>query len=366
VVGGMPQSSGSNPLVCIQRAEYDSIDLGSLLGPLGGLSSFVKKGQRVLLKVNLLSASVPEQAIVTDPRLVRVVAEAVLKAGGTPVVGDSPGGPFTRGTLTRVYRKAGLIDLCEELGIELNFKTGSERIAVSDGKRISSLNLCSFVRDVDVIISLPKIKSHSFQVLSLGVKNMFGVMAGLSKARCHAEFVRRGAFADMLLDVVGVVPPSLSVLDGVVGMMGEGPGASGTPVHVGVVMAAVDPVALDVSVCRMLGVEPVRVPVLRQARLRGLWPEGIGYPLLSPDDVRFEGFVLPKAAEKGVGGRLASRRVPVVGSRCTGCGDCVRICPKGAMRLVGGRAVPDLEKCIRCYCCSEVCVEEAIVLEEIG
>lgn len=353
-------------MVCIQRAEYESIDLEALLAPLGGLSAFVRPGQRVLLKVNLLSASTPDQAIVTDPRLVRVVAEAVLRVGGVPFVADSPGGPFTRGWLMRAYRKAGLVEVCHELGIELNVETGSERVAVPGGRVLSSLNVCSFVKRADVIVSLPKIKTHSFQVLTLGVKNMFGCMAGLSKAGCHGSFPRRAAFADMLLDVVSVVRPSLSIVDGVVGMMGEGPGASGSPVHLGVVAAASDVVALDVSLCRLVGVEPVRVPVLRQARLRGLWPEGIVYPLLRPEDVEVSGFVLPKTAERLAGGRFASRRFPVVGPECSGCGECVRMCPRGAMVLKEGKACADVGRCIRCYCCQEVCPLRAIVLEEIG
>jgi formate hydrogenlyase subunit 6/NADH:ubiquinone oxidoreductase subunit I len=97
-----------------------------------------------------------------------------------------------------------------------------------------------------------------------------------------------------------------------------------------------------------------------------LCPEEIDFPLLCPEDVRFEGFVLPKTAEKLVGGRLAPSRFPVVGERCVVCGDCVRVCPRGAMRLVGGRACVELGRCIRCYCCQEVCPERAIVLEEIA
>ncbi len=353
-------------MVCIQRAEYESVDLEGLLDPLGGLSSFVKRGQRVLLKVNLLSASTPDQAIVTDPRLVRIVAEAVLRAGATPFIGDSPAGPFTKRRLTRVYRKAGLLDLSRELGVELNYDTGSEKVAVPGGKALSSVNLASYVRRADVIVSLPKIKTHSFQILTLGVKNMYGVVPGLTKPRYHSMYMRRAAFADMLLDVVSVVPPALNVLDGVVGMQGEGPGSSGTPVHLGVMMASRDVVSLDLAVCRMLGVEPVSVPVLRQARLRGLWPGDIEYPLLSPGDVAFHGFVLPKTAERLSTGRLAPTKSPRVMQRCTACGDCVRVCPRQVIRITEGRASIDLGGCIRCYCCQEVCPERAIVLEEIG
>lgn len=362
----MPSTSPSNPMVCIQRAEYETVDLEGLLGPLGGLSSFVKRGQRVLLKVNLLSASTPGQAIVTDPRLVRIVAEAVLRAEATPFIGDSPAGPLTKGWLTRVYRKAGLLDLSRELDVELNYDTGSVKVPVPGGKALSSVNLASYVRKADVIISLPKIKTHSFQILTLGTKNMFGAVAGLTKARYRSAYMRKSAFADMLLDVVSVVPPAVSILDGVVGMQGEGPGSSGTPVHLGVVMASRDVVSLDLAVCGMLGVEPVRVPVLRQARLRGLWPGEIRYPLLSLGDVAFPGFVLPKTAEKLPGGRLAPVRSPRVLERCNGCGECVRICPRDAMRWVDARVRVELSRCIRCYCCQEVCPERAIVLEEIG
>jgi len=350
----------SNAVVCIQKATYESLVLERLIHPLGGLRSFVKPGDRVLLKVNLLRASTPEQVIVTDPRLVRAVAEAVLQMGGKPFIADSPAGPFSKHALTRVYEMTGLTEVAQDLGIELNMDTDSEKIAVPNGKRLSSMNRCSYVRKADVIISLPKIKTHSLMVMSVAVKNMFGTVAGLTKAKYHSLNMRRAAFADMLLDVLSVVPPHLSILDGVVGMEGEGPGTSGTPVSLGVVMASVDTVAMDVTVCRMLGLEPVSIPVLRAARLRGLWPAGISYPLSSPEEVAYRGFVLPKAAE-----RQTSTRFPRVTESCNGCEECVRICPRCAIGMVDQRASIDYSRCIRCYCCSEVCPESAIALEDL-
>ena len=352
----------SDSLVSIQKASYDALDIDGLLAPLGGMGSFVHRGRRVLLKVNLLRASRPEQAVVTDPRMVRAVAEAVLRAGGTPYIGDSPAGPFTKGALTKVYRMAGLFEVSRDLGIDLNFDTRVEKVEVPNGKRLSSVSMCRFVREADVVISLPKIKTHGLMVLTLAVKNMFGAVSGMKKAQYHASNMRKSAFADMLLDVLSVTPPHLNIMDGVVGLMGDGPGVSGTPVSLGVVMASVDPVAMDLSVCRMLGVEPLGVPVLRAARLRGLWPEGIVYPLLAPKDVVFRGFVVPKESDRLVSGA----RVPRVTERCTGCGECVEVCTCGAVRLVGGRALVDGSRCIRCYCCQEVCGQRAIVLEEVS
>ena len=123
--------------VCIQKATYDTIDLESLLQPLGGITSYVHKGEHVLLKLNLLNASTPEKAVVTDPQLVRKVAEAVLKAGATPIIGDSPGGPFSKRRLKKVYEKAGLLDLSSDLGIELNYDTNTTDVQIPDGKQLT-------------------------------------------------------------------------------------------------------------------------------------------------------------------------------------------------------------------------------------
>jgi len=109
--------------VCIKRASYDTIDVDALVAPLGGLKRFVSSGDRVVLKVNLLNASTPESAVVTHPKVVGAVAQAVMDVGGVPVVGDSPGGKFSERRLKAVYKSAGLLEVSAELGVELNFDT---------------------------------------------------------------------------------------------------------------------------------------------------------------------------------------------------------------------------------------------------
>jgi len=352
-----------NPLVSIQKATYDTADLDALLQPLGGIAAYIHKGDRVLLKVNLLSATTPDKAVVTNPLLVRKTAEAVLRARATPVIGDSPSGQFTKRRLQKAYEKAGLLALSRDLGVELNYDTRATTVPVPHGMRLTSTPLCNFILDTDTIIALPKIKTHSFMIMTLATKIMFGAVPGLTKAKYHAMHLKKSSFANMLLDVLSVATPDLIIMDGIIGMQGEGPGA-GDPVQLGVLLASTDPVAMDLAVCRMLHLEPIGIPTLKQAKLRHLWPSEITYPLLSPDDVAFSGFVLPNTAGYLLTGKNAPSKRPVVTTRCTACGQCHEICPKGAITNTGHKATIDYDKCIRCYACHEVCPEKAIVLED--
>ena len=109
------QSLKSDDMVCIKKSTYQTIDLDSLLTPLGHLNKYIKKDERILLKVSLLNASIPSKAVVTNPLLVKKTAKAVLKAGGEPYIGDSPSGQFTKRRLERVYKKAGLLKISDEL-----------------------------------------------------------------------------------------------------------------------------------------------------------------------------------------------------------------------------------------------------------
>jgi len=358
-------TDNTHSLVTIQKATYDSIDLTGLLKPLGGIEAHIHKGDRVLLKVNLLSATTPDKAVVTNPRLVRATAETVLATGATPVIGDSPSGQFSKRRLQKTYEKAGLLAVSRDLGVDLNYDTSTTTVQVPDGRRLTSTPLCNFIRDADAIISLPKIKTHSFQIMTLATKNMFGAIPGLTKAKYHALHPRKSAFADMLLDVLSVATPDLVIMDGIIGMQGEGPGA-GDPVHLGVLLASTDSIAMDLAVCRMLGLEPMGIPTLKQAKLRKLWPREITYPMLTPDEVSYTGFILPNTAGYLLTGKNTPSKSPVVTDRCTACGQCHEICPKGAITNNGRKATIQYNKCIRCYACHEVCPEKAIVLEDRG
>lgn len=347
--------------VSIQKSSYENINIHTLLEPFGGMKHFIKKGDRVLLKTNLLIPSDPKKAVVTHPAVIKAIAQSVITEGGVPFIGDSPSGPFTKRRLEKAYQKSGLVSVAKDLGIDLNYDTKITKITIPQGRKLKKTVFCNYALHAERIIAVPKIKTHSYMIMTLATKIMYGAIPGLTKAKYHSLFIRRTAFADMLLDVLSVRRPDLIIIDGVVGMQGDGP-SGGTPVELGLLLASEDAVALDLTVLDFLGIEPVRIPTLRQAKIRRLWPSQIEYPLLSPENVRYEGFQLPSSAHFLMSATKNHQR-PRPTEKCTACGDCVKICPKQAIQIRNERAVIDYTKCIACYCCHEVCPYEAITLE---
>ncbi len=350
--------------VSIIKATYSDPKIETLLAPFGGMEQFVKKNEKVLLKVNLLSAKEPEKAVTTHPEFVRAVAKVVRKAGGEPYIGDSPAGTFSKRSLTKAYGRSGLEKLAKEEEISLNFNTGVKKLDIPEGKRLQRSPICEYALNADKVIALPKLKTHSFQYLTLACKIMYGVVPGLTKAKYHAQFPRKVSFADMMLDILTIMKPQLYIMDGIIGMQGQGP-ASGDPVKMDLVLASTDCVAMDISVCKILGVEPVGIPVLKRAKVRGLWPERIDYPIHGPEDVAYKGFRLPNTADHLLTGKKPPRKSPVIMDNCIACGDCESICPKEAVKVKGQTAEVTYSKCIRCFCCHEVCPEDAIVLRSV-
>ena len=207
----------------VLRGLRRSIDL------LGGIETFVKRGDRVLLKPNLLYGKPPEKAVTTHPSVVRGMIEIVREAGGVPSIGDSPG----MESLRKAAEKAGIKRVADETGCSL--VEFDRPIVPPDrkGKWFKQLEIDRSVLEADVIINLPKWKTHGQMLLTLGVKNLFGCIPGPRKALWHLKAGQdQERFARMLIDVYLTVRPALTLLDGIVGMDGNGPG-SGRPVPLG-------------------------------------------------------------------------------------------------------------------------------------
>jgi uncharacterized protein (DUF362 family) len=348
--------------VVIKKSTYENLDIESLIKPLGGIEKFIKKGERVLLKTNLLNASEPEKSVVTNPIFIKRVAEEIFKNNAIPFIGDSPSGPFTKRRLEKVYAKSGMTKLSDELGIDLNYNTKTQKVTIPNGKRLKKTSICNYAIEADKIISLPKLKTHSLMIMTLAIKNMYGVIPGLTKARYHSMFIRRKAFAEMLIDILSIIKPDLTIMDGIISMEGDGP-AGGSPVKLDLVIASENPYAIDLAVCQILNIEPVGIPTIKESKIRKLLPKEIIYPLIKPNDIKYENFELPSTAGYILTGKKIPDKYPIPNSNCTACGECVELCPKNIIKIDENIAKIDYSKCIRCYCCHEICSYDAIRLE---
>lgn len=342
----------------------------------GGVETFVTPGAEVLLKVNLVSGCAPDRRVTTDPSVVRAVARVVLEAGGHPVIADSPG----IDNFERAARKAGLMDVARDLGVPCVELTDPVPLPPAPGAAFHKIEVSRRILESDCVVNLPKMKTHAQMLLTLGVKNLFGCVVGRRKAEWHYSVgLKRDLFAALLLDLwAGVsrlrAPRFLTILDGVIGMDGQGP-TNGKPFPFGVLGGARDALTMDFWLCRMLGLPLEDYPLWQAALARNMEQCALDERDLSGDfplDHVWSGVNIPRldrlsvipGLERLPFGRaleqaLTSRPVHRP-DRCAGCGKCAEICPAGAIVLREKKLTFNYKKCVRCYCCHEMCPVNAI------
>ena len=362
--------------------------LKAVLAPLGGMGAFVKPGERIGLKPNIIMPAVVERAICTHPLLVAAVALEIREAGGYPVVVESPGAGFVplKSVMVGVFRRAGYREAADRYDFELSYDIDWDVIRNPDAKHVHLVELLGSYLKCDGLINLSKFKTHTFQVLSGATKNLFGLIPGLTKVGYHAKFADPKLFGDMLLDIAAVTRPRLNIVDAILAMEGQGPTTSGTPRQMNFLLASEDSIAADLTCCAIAGIDPLAVPVLAAARDRGLWrgrPEDVATVGLPVSEFAVKDFALPgKYLDRSGLGRInflangprsllrngfIRRPRPKVG-RCTICGACAQACPGNAIEMdkTTRVALVEDEKCIQCFCCHEVCPNAAIDLEFTG
>jgi len=337
----------------------------------GGIEKLIKPGMRVFVKINHLSPASPaERGIVTHPVFVEAVLNLLKGTGASITAGDDIDSGSGDG-----FQVSGLRHACSRAGIALiNLKEAGFIEVSCRGKLLRKVYVSKAALDADVIVNLPKFKTHSLALFTGGVKNMYGMIPHGQRIRFHGEYPGPDNFSQVLTDIFSVMRPQFTVMDGVIAMEGEGP-ASGSLVKLGVILASADAVALDAVAARIIGLAPLDIYTTRYAAERGL---GIGDPGSIEitgerlEDVMVTNFRLPagatniltRKAPRALSRRFLEKgtvRPRIIKSHCTACRECEKVCPASAISIIGETAEIDYQRCIRCLCCHEVCRFGAII-----
>lgn len=350
--------------------------LNALLEPLGGLD-WVVPGMTVGIKVNLVTFIKPEAAATTHPALICGLIKLLREKGAEVIVGDSPGGIYNKVYLDRVYAVTGM-KAAEAAGATLNHDFSVKEAEYPAAKAATHFTYTGWLDGCDAIINFCKLKTHGMMSMSCAAKNMFGVVPGTVKPEYHYRFPEPAKFADMIVDLDEYFKPCLSIIDGVVGMEGNGPTA-GTPRPIGVLVASQNPHAADLLGAALIGLKAEEVPTLAAAIRRGLIPPtlqeleicGTDWRQFVVEDYqrvqtvrslrfnreseRFFGRISGDFIDKA----LAS--VPkLTAAECVGCRECKKVCPADAIVMRNKKPIIDRKKCIRCFCCQEFCPKGAM------
>jgi uncharacterized protein (DUF362 family)/Pyruvate/2-oxoacid:ferredoxin oxidoreductase delta subunit len=367
-----------SPVSIVSVSTYDPkqvlAGMRAALERLGGMDAFVEPGQRVLLKPNLLGAFSPDEAVTTHPSVVRAAITLVQEAGGKVVVGDSPG----TGELTAALRRTGIGAVVQELGAEIADFSASAELERQENTVGRRLALAQAVTDADVVITLPKLKTHAQMGFTCALKNQFGLIVGTEKALWHYRLQDRDWLAALMIDINQLAKPSLAIVDAIVGMEGAGP-SGGEPREIGALVVGPDLTAVDAVCCDLVGIDPASLPLMKAARRAGYGTGDLaeielhGPPLAElrvPDykppprsyDI-LEIIPMPKRFRTMLR-RVLTARPEIDPELCIHCNACKNGCPvePSAIDPERGKGGVDQATCIRCYCCHEFCPVKAIHL----
>jgi uncharacterized protein (DUF362 family)/Pyruvate/2-oxoacid:ferredoxin oxidoreductase delta subunit len=332
---------------------------------LGGMAAFVKPKSKVLVKPNLLMAKLPDAGITTHPEVIRAVVRLLKELDCTIYVGD---GPSVWGRhadeVGLVYRTTGMEAVCAQEGVEL--------VRFDKKRWRGKFPLTTWIDNVDHVVNVPKFKMHNLTVLTGGLKNLFGMVSGTFKTELHKKHYELEAFAAVIVDIYQEVMPALTIVDGIIGLEGDGPATAGKLCAPGVLVASSDAVAVDSVLAQLAGIAPFAVLTTKLAHQRGLGqgdPASIAILGASLDQAKGRPFLLPSTST--LRNKIPQPVINLVKTwikhypyllkdKCIRCATCVVACPMQAVQMENHLIRFDYTKCISCFCCQEMCPASAI------
>jgi uncharacterized protein (DUF362 family)/NAD-dependent dihydropyrimidine dehydrogenase PreA subunit len=363
--------------VAVSRCEnYNTDEIAAVLSAQFealGIEPGFFAGRRVVVKPNLIMAMSPDRMATTHPA---VVEAAIRVIGGfspaSVTIAESPGGPYQPALLRAAYNSTGIAGAAERTGAVLNFDT-AVKTAHAPGAKVSKMfELIAPAADAEVIVNICKLKTHSLMQMTAAVKNLFGLVAGSDKISMHARFPNPVSFANYLVDLcltVAGICPMINIVDGIVGMEGNGP-TGGRPKPFGCIITGRNPFGVDVACEYLLGLEG-SVATTAEAKSRGLCAKNasaltvVGAEPLSafkPAKIKH-----PDTKHEHIIFRLLAFLKPrphINKKLCVGCGVCAESCPAHTITIVDKKAHIAHNKCIQCYCCQEMCRFRAVAIRK--
>lgn len=319
---------------------------------------------KVLLKPNVLSQQKPEKAITTHPAIVEAVCKIFKELKAEILIGDSSG-ISSYGATKKAFKVSGIEAVAKKYGAKLiPFEADNFVNIENENYRVlKSFRIAKTVKEVDYIINLPKLKTHTLMKYTGAVKNMFGSVPGGLKSRMHSVAVSEEEFAHLLLDIYQNIKPQLNIMDAVVGLEGNGPGSGGTPKKTGLIMMSENAVALDIIASEIIGYKWYEVKTNLFAIKRNIFDDKIEVigkkrcvNYKKPAVNKLPGFIVK------IGMKFMLIRPYINKDKCKKCAICVEVCPVKAIRFLDYPVI-ERTRCITCYCCHEHCPHNAIELK---
>jgi uncharacterized protein (DUF362 family)/NAD-dependent dihydropyrimidine dehydrogenase PreA subunit len=344
--------------------DYDSVD--NRISEVFNTFPREWKEKSVLVKPNMLNSRRPEQGNTTHPSFVKAITQWLLNANAKVIVGDNPG-TIGAGVNEKCAQGTGIAEA--SLGCYKNI--AQEPLSISINSRFAEKVVISKpVIDADILISIPKFKTHSLTQITGAIKNSFGFLIGGDKGRIHAVTGSYENFSEAILDIYMIRPPELVIMDAVVGMEGNGP--SGGPLrNIGKIIASDDGIAIDAVMTFMMGKSPEKIHMLKLAKQRGIGEIDMSKIEIIGELKPIKGFKMPSTFFSQFAGKVYNNSLvrsliwskPVIQKdKCKNCGICSENCPVEAISASGKIPLINRKLCIRCYCCQELCPNDAVEL----
>ncbi|MFH1365272.1 MAG: DUF362 domain-containing protein [archaeon] len=319
-----------------------------------------EKGKKVLIKPNIVVTKAKHlEATVTNKSIIEAVCKILKKNNCKIFIGESS---FT--DTSDCFKEYGLVGLAKKYGAKLIIFEQDKLVNVQNenAKILKSFPISKTLDEVDLIINLPKLKTHLLTKYTGAIKNLYGVIPGGLKQKFHNKAHGERNFSNLLVDIYEKITPQLNIMDGIIGMEGQGP-TSGSPVKSNLILCSRSAIALDLACSKLIGLNPKEVHPIYYAIKRKLYPS-YNFKLVGMDKLPLLNFKIPRGDPSHKLKALFKEKPIVVNeSKCERCGLCVSKCPKKAIKL-SPYPIFDRKKCIRCFCCMEICPNDALSLEK--